>query len=34
MRSNNIETYKLIVMNMNEQQKAKLVRIMNQIVEV
>lgn len=34
MRSNNIDTYKLIVMNMNEEQKSKLTRIINQTVEV
>lgn len=34
MRSNNLETYKLIIMNMNEQQKAKLTKIVNETVEV
>ena len=34
MKSNNLDTYKLIVMNMNEEQKSKLARIMNETFQV
>ena len=34
MRNNNMDTYKLIVMNMDEDQKSKLTRIVNQTADI
>jgi hypothetical protein len=34
MRSNNLETYKLIIMNMTEEQRAKLTFLVNEKTEV